>query len=488
MIQQLKTAAILRQRGENRRVGAALAGIKKTTTRPWTERNPLGQERLAGTTDQEWAFEIGIPIRRVEIERLIDNKVITIPQYRLDITSQNRERIIKRLGHWASDAIRVKDTDLEAKTEAVVEYVLPGGRVICVPSRQTSFLQRCAVNVLSPRLEVHGVLSDHLHSYRPARSTMTALADISRLARDKPFYAKGDIQRFFPSVTHELVMNSLKDLCPWMAADFRDTVHWLISPGLILRKPTHPHRLSGISRGWDPGPKHLLQGDVLSPLLSNIVGAHVLDRPIARLASPTVTIVRYSDDFVILGSDPAEVEETMLLVEAVLRKASLKLHPSPDKTMKEAANMNVTPLLMLGKMVHGNSVYTPDETLEDWARGVVSLDPVSGLYRRKVIEILSRLTPNDLKRLSYFQDRIRRLGGSEARRSFHAIYKLWQRREQGEMRKAAHANDYFLSDHVVRVEEAISKTGANPEHSGKGSAIAPGKQHGAHHALAKGGR
>jgi len=71
------------------------------------------------------------------------------------------------------------------------------------------------------------------------------------------------------------------------------------------------------------------QGSPVSPLLANIV-LHVLDTAWTEIRHGLKTLVRYSDDFVVLAWTRARVVEAKARIEAVLEPLGLRLHP--DKT------------------------------------------------------------------------------------------------------------------------------------------------------------
>jgi group II intron reverse transcriptase/maturase len=71
------------------------------------------------------------------------------------------------------------------------------------------------------------------------------------------------------------------------------------------------------------------QGSPVSPLLCNIV-LHVLDTTWSREGQRLGTLVRYSDDFVVLTSTRARAIEAKARIEATLAPLGLRLHP--DKT------------------------------------------------------------------------------------------------------------------------------------------------------------
>ena len=73
------------------------------------------------------------------------------------------------------------------------------------------------------------------------------------------------------------------------------------------------------------------QGGVISPLLSNIY-LHVLDVLWTRHSAPLGTLVRYADDFVVMGATKRAGEEAEARIGVILGRFGLELHP--DKTRR----------------------------------------------------------------------------------------------------------------------------------------------------------
>lgn len=72
------------------------------------------------------------------------------------------------------------------------------------------------------------------------------------------------------------------------------------------------------------------QGSPVSPLLANIV-LHVLDTAWSEMGQGLGTLVRYSDDFVVLAPTRARVVEAKARIEAVLEPLGLRLHPEKTR-------------------------------------------------------------------------------------------------------------------------------------------------------------
>ena len=155
------------------------------------------------------------------------------------------------------------------------------------------------------------------YGFRPKRSATQALEKIRLIGgRGHRFVVDGDIQAYFDSIDHDLVMSLveervsdrrvLKVLRQWLKAGVVDDGAW---------------------RATDLGSP---QGGVISPLLANIF-LDFLDREWARSCAQLGTLVRYADDFVVLCRTKAAAEEAKRRLEEILGKLRLTLHPTKSR-------------------------------------------------------------------------------------------------------------------------------------------------------------
>jgi RNA-directed DNA polymerase len=190
----------------------------------------------------------------------------------------------------------------------------PGGgeRPLGIPTVRDRVVQQALLQVLGPIFEKK--FSDLSHGFRPERGCQTALDIVDRALRHGyEWVVDADIERFFDSVDHELLLSEVNEE---------------VSDGSVLRL-IRMFLVSGVIVGpgeIEPTEVGTPQGSPLSPLLANIY-LHRLDE---AMEASKFGLVRYADDFVIFAKSRERAEEGLELVGEVL--GGLKLRPHPEKT------------------------------------------------------------------------------------------------------------------------------------------------------------
>lgn len=175
----------------------------------------------------------------------------------------------------------------------------PGGgrRLLRIPCIRDRVAQTACQGFLLARLDIE--MNDLSFAYRPARSVARALARARSFTRRRPWIVDADIEGFFDSVPHALVLAEL----PRWVDDRR--LRALIALWL---------------RGFG-GTRGLAQGSPISPLLANL-HLEPFDRKMAAAGLP---MVRYADDFLVFARGAAECAHALRTVEAALRRRGLRL-------------------------------------------------------------------------------------------------------------------------------------------------------------------
>lgn len=180
-------------------------------------------------------------------------------------------------------------------------------RILRIPTVNDRVLQRAALQVLFPLFEPRFL--DCSFGYRPGFGLRQAVQRILDLReQDYTWVLDADIDAFFDSVNHALLLRFLED----SIEDFR--LLQLISEWLAVRNAVNK-----------PG-TGIPMGSPLSPLLANIY-LHPLD---TALIQQGYHLVRYADDFIVLCQNRDTAEQAYFQVEAVLTDLFLKYEP--DKT------------------------------------------------------------------------------------------------------------------------------------------------------------
>lgn len=182
-----------------------------------------------------------------------------------------------------------------------------GWRTISICTVRDRILQRAVLNVLEEHLDKQFL--DCAFGYRPGRSTQGALDQVLRYRDAGLRWAlDGDIAHFFESLDQTLLLD-------------------------FLREDVDDARVIGLIELWLKMGRREKQkaigtplGMVISPLLSNIY-LHRFDLALTRLG---FRLVRYADDFIVLGETRAEMEEARRLVAWAL--GYLRLRLAADKT------------------------------------------------------------------------------------------------------------------------------------------------------------
>ena len=181
-------------------------------------------------------------------------------------------------------------------------------RQITLSDAKTKIIQR----ILSDELNAVLKFSDRSYAFRKGKSPYKAVMRVRDILRRKQYVAKADIEQFFDHIDHGLLVGMLKQLI----GDKRivHLIAYYLSQGALLKNR------------WMDKVEGVYQGDVLSPLLSNIY----LDGFDRYLESEGVEFVRYGDDLLFLGSSQAEASQARKKASGYLAK--LKLRFNPKKT------------------------------------------------------------------------------------------------------------------------------------------------------------
>jgi hypothetical protein len=294
----------------------------------------------------------------------------------------------------------------------------------------TRLIQRAYLRAVQVHLEA--TLLDSCHSYRPGRSHLTALLHAQQLARGgHHFFAEVDIRRFFKSI-HIALLDDVLGRVEWMGRCMWALVRWFLS-SVVLRRPNHPERVAGSAPAWNPAPGHLLEGSVIAPMLSNLVGTEIVDRPMLGLA-PDVKVVRFSDNILVAATTATACARAVDKLERLLSAAGLTLHA--DRGHRDPVDVNVTPLGWLGKVLHGGSVSTSTATMLKMVDRVVGAQLGTAECRTACASVL-----DDLRIDTHRQNRLDRVHRELARRSrAHASY-FSQLRLQADNGRAAPASE-----------------------------------------------
>lgn len=188
-------------------------------------------------------------------------------------------------------------------------------RVLGIPTVEDRIAQTVVVQILEP--EVEPLFHKDSYGYRPNKSALDAVATARERCWRQNWVIDLDIQSFFDSIDHELMMRTVRkhiDI-PWMLLYIE---RWLKAP---MQKCT------GELVTRDKGTP---QGGVCSPLLANIFMHHVFDDWLAK-ELPNVKFERYVDDAIVHCSSKKQAEFVLEMIRKRLERCKLQLHSEKTK-------------------------------------------------------------------------------------------------------------------------------------------------------------
>ena len=210
-----------------------------------------------------------------------------------------------------------------------------GVRFLSVPTVRDRVAQ--AAVYLETKDIFEAEFEDISHAYREGRGVPTAVQQIKKW-RDKGYrYAvDADIDDFFDNVPHDLLLAKIKKLFPderivrlfkkWIVAEIYDG-----------------KRIGTLEKG-------IPQGSVVSPILANLF----LDELDEVLMSFGKKLVRYADDFFILGKSEKEANDAIELTDMLLEDLHLDLNIKKTKVVSFDSGFK-----FLGAIFLYDDVYIP---------------------------------------------------------------------------------------------------------------------------------
>jgi len=184
-------------------------------------------------------------------------------------------------------------------------------RPIGLSAIKDKIIQRVLYQNMNPYFDK--TFSKSSYAYRQSKSTLKAINRTTDLINKKNFIiVKSDIENFFETIDHDILLKILDE----EIADKKliRLISLFLQVG-AFKEQNYDEHLYGV-----------YQGDILSPLLSNIY----LDKMDKYLEENSVHFVRYADDFVMLFKGKNEAYKTLKELKKFLKSLHLKL--SYEKT------------------------------------------------------------------------------------------------------------------------------------------------------------
>jgi len=185
-------------------------------------------------------------------------------------------------------------------------------REIAISSIKDKIVQRVLYDELEPYFEEF--FSNKSYAYRKNKSTINAINRVSEFIKkeNKNIILKSDIENFFENIDHDILLNLLKKHI--RDKKIIELIQLFLKIGAFFKFDYLSHMLG------------VHQGDILSPLLSNIY----LNEMDQFLEKNSISFVRYGDDFIILTKSKDEAIKIKNRLEDFLD--SIKLQLNREKT------------------------------------------------------------------------------------------------------------------------------------------------------------
>jgi len=186
-------------------------------------------------------------------------------------------------------------------------------RPLGVPTVEDRVVQMALRNVIEPIFE--HTFAEHSYGFRPGRGAKDALRRVQGLLEaGRVWVVDADIKGYFDNIPQGQLLQAVEE-------------H--VSDGQVLELLQRflEQGVMESGKGWSPTETGTPQGAIISPLLANIY-LNGLDH---QMAGQGWEMVRYADDFVILGSRREEAEEALNTIRTWMAAVGLTLHPTKTR-------------------------------------------------------------------------------------------------------------------------------------------------------------
>ena len=222
-------------------------------------------------------------------------------------------------------------------------------RPIAISSIKDKIVQRVLYDALNPYFDK--IFSNKSYAYRPNKSIIKAINRVWGYINEKNhIIIKTDIDNFFETIDHDKLLKILSS-------------H--IEDKRIVRLISLFLQVGGFKRlDYSEHIEGVHQGDILSPLLSNIY----LDKMDKFLDRKNIEFIRYADDFVLFFKKNKHAKNSLFELKEFLKELNLTLEE------KKTHIVNITEgFTFLGVRFEGKNRYVENERLQKSISKIINL-------------------------------------------------------------------------------------------------------------------
>jgi group II intron reverse transcriptase/maturase len=235
------------------------------------------------------------------------------------IEAYGLEKFLKELG----EDLRKREYKPSAVKRVWIEKANGGKRPLGIPTIRDRVAQMVCKLIVEPIFEAD--FEDSSYGFRPGRSSKDAMQAIKgHLQEGKTEVFDADLSAYFDTIPHDKLQVALKQ----RITDPR-LLHLI---NLWLKSPVYE---DGQMKGGKKQRTGTPQGGVISPLLANVY-MHLVDKIINDTGKlfykSGIKIVRYADDFVLMGKQITEVARQRLV--SILDRMGLRLNEQKTRQVQ----------------------------------------------------------------------------------------------------------------------------------------------------------
>ena len=283
------------------------------------------------------------------------------------IESIGKEEFLRNL----SEELRQQTYQASAVKRVRIPKSNGGERPLGIPTVKDKVAQMACMIVIEPIFEAD--FEEHSYGYRPKRSAHDAITKIKEhLKSSKTEVYDADLSKYFDTIPHDKLMIVLKERIKDQRM-LKLIKKW-------LKAPVYD---DGQYTGGKNNKVGTPQGGVISPLLSNLY-LHLLDRivnmPTSIFKNLGIVMVRYADDFVLMGKKLKE--EALAKLKRILDRMELKLNEEKSRRI----NAKETPFNFLGFIIRYDKSFKNPQGEKFW--NIKPNEKSNGKIRDKIRETL----------------------------------------------------------------------------------------------------